>query len=64
MDAFPIPWNSRISFSEYFANAAKDEIPLLSIALLAGAESAAKIPASALFSSSQTGHVGQSLLLK
>lgn len=58
-----MPWNCKISFSLYVASCCSVVIPLCSNARLAGAESKDRNPLSGLFSCSQTGHAGQSLVL-
>ncbi len=59
----PIPCNSKISASLNLDSCCKVIMPLLSNARLAGAASKERKPLSGLLSCSQTGQVGQLLLL-
>lgn len=63
IEAGPIPCNARISFLEYFASSVIVTIPAFSKARLAGAGNIARNPDSGFRACSQTGHVGQSVLL-
>ena len=64
MVVFPIPCRAAISVSLYLLSSFNVPIFALSNALLAGAASEARKPSVGFRAASQTGQIGQSLLLK
>src|SRR5690606_24930867 len=64
IEAGPIPWRARISFSEYPDSFLSVVIPWFSNALLAGAFNPVMNPEAAFLRASHLGQVGQSEILK